>query len=182
MEAFLAAAAAVGLAELGDKTQLLVLLLVRRFRRPVAVGVGMVAALLASNLLASLAGVLVEGQLPPFLGDLVVGLLFVTLGAWILREDDDPAERLPDRPGGAWRAGLVAASVFLVAEFADKSQLATVGMSMTLSAWIPVAVGATAGAALVNLPVLWIGHRLRLDRWKTAIRVGSALVFLAIGA
>ena len=180
IEPFLLGVAAVGVAELGDKTQLLVLMLARRFRRPVAVGLGLVAALALSNLVAALFGQWIERLLPDAVLAWLVGGLFVVIGIWTaLGDDEDADESAPPISGRR-----VAASVFLIfllAELGDKSQLTTVGLSASLAGWWAIALGATVGASLVNLPVIWIGQALQSPRLAAAFRWGGAVLFVVIG-
>lgn len=180
IEALLVSLAAVGVAELGDKTQLLVLMLARRFRRPIAVGLGLVAALALSNVAAALFGRWIDALLPDALLAWLIGGLFVAIGLWTaLDDEDDGADAVP--PVSGRRAFASVFGVFLLAELGDKSQLTTVGLSASLADWWVVALGATLGAALVNLPVIWIGHALQSRRLAAAFRWGGAALFVVIG-
>ncbi|NKI36073.1 TMEM165/GDT1 family protein [Wenzhouxiangella sp. XN79A] len=180
IEALLISLATVGVAELGDKTQLLVLMLARRFRRPVAVGLGLVAALALSNLVAALFGRWIDSLLPDALLAWLVGGLFVAIGVWTaLGDEDDDDDAAP--PVSGRRAFASVFGVFLLAELGDKSQLTTVGLSASLADWWVVALGATLGAALVNLPVIWIGHAMQSRRLASAFRWGGAGLFVVIG-
>jgi len=180
IETLLISVATVGVAELGDKTQLLVLMLARRFRRPVAVGLGLVAALALSNVIAALFGHWIDRLLPDAVLAWLVGGLFIVIGLWTAfgsgDEDDDPA---PSQSGR--RVAVSVFLIFLLAELGDKSQLTTVGLSASLTGWWPVAVGATLGAALVNLPVIWIGHALQSSRLEALVRWAGAGLFVVIG-
>ena len=181
IETLLISLATVGVAELGDKTQLLVLMLARRFQRPVAVGLGLVAALALSNVIAALFGRWVDALLPDALLAWLVGGLFIAIGVWTAFGDDED----DDENAASISGRRVAASVFLIfmlAELGDKSQLTTVGLSASLTGWWPVAVGATLGASLVNLPVLWIGHTLQSPWLARVFRWGGAVLFVVIGA
>lgn len=181
IETLLATAATVGIAELGDKTQLLVLMLARRFRRPVLVGFGMLAAFAVSNTLAALLGAWVNALLPDHLLAWIVGGLFIAIGLWTAF-DDDGDDEAPERPtASGWRVALSVFAVFMLAELGDKSQLTTAGLSAALSGWWAVAAGATLGAGLVNLPVIWLGHGLQSPRVAAAFRWGGAVLFVLIG-
>ena len=179
IETLLISLATVGVAELGDKTQLLVLMLARRFRRPVAVGLGLVAALALSNVVAALFGRGIDALLPDTLLAWLVGGLFIVIGVWTALGDDEQ-DAAP--PVSGRRAFASVFGVFLLAELGDKSQLTTVGLSASLADWWVVALGATLGATLVNLPVIWIGHAMQ-SRWLASIfRWGGAGLFVVIGA
>lgn len=181
IEAFLLSLTTVGVAELGDKTQLLVLMLARRIRRPVLIGAALVAALAISNLMAALFGAWIDSLLPDRLVAALVGSLFIAIGVWTALGGDG-SDDLPERRR---RSGLrVFASVFFVfvlAELGDKSQLTTAGISAALPGWWAIALGATLGGVLVNLPVIWLGHGLQSPRLATAFRRGGAALFLLIG-
>lgn len=180
IEDVLISLAAVGVAELGDKTQLLVLLLARRFRRPLAVVLGLLAALALSNLVAALLGHWIDRTVPDAVLAWLVGGLFIVIGLWTaFGTEDDGEDELPTRSNRRVLASVFL--IFLLAELGDKSQLTTVGLSATLSGWWAVALGATLGAALVNLPVVWIGHRLQTPRLEQLFRWGGAILFVAIG-
>lgn len=181
MEVVLTSMLAVGIAELGDKTQLLVLLLARRFQRPVLVAGGMVVAFAVSHALAAVFGSWVETVVPDAALQWIVGGLFIAIGLWTLLERDLQA---PAREPSPYAATSVFVSVFLIfmlAELGDKSQLTTVGVSMALPDWWRVAIGATLGGALVNLPVIWVGHRIQSDRFERVFQRVAGGLFLLIG-
>lgn len=180
IETALISLATVAVAELGDKTQLLVLLLARRFRRPLAVGLGLVAALALSNLIAAVFGRWIDEVLPDALLAWGVGGLFIVIGLWTALGDGEDEESEPFVTSGR-RVAVSVFLIFLLAELGDKSQLTTLGLSASLASVWPIAVGATLGAVLVNLPVLWIGHSLRSPRLASAFRWGGAMLFMVIG-
>lgn len=182
IEAFLLGVVTVGVAELGDKTQLLVLMLARRFRRPVAVGIGLVAALALSNLAAALLGRWMDALVPSAVLTWLVGGLFIVIGVWtaLAADDGDQYESAPSISGRRVVASVF--FVFLLAELGDKSQLTTVGLSASLPSWWVVALGATLGASLVNLPVIWMGHAMQSPKLASAFRWGGAALFVVIGA
>lgn len=181
IEAFLLSLATVGVAELGDKTQLLVLVLARRMRRPVLVGAALVAALAVSNLAAALFGAWIDSLLPDRLLAALVGGLFVAMGIWTAFVSDDDGD-VPERTRAfGLRVFASVFFVFVLAELGDKSQLATAGISAALPGWWAIALGATLGGLLVNLPVIWLGHGLQSPRLASAFRWGGAALFILIG-
>lgn len=167
----------VALAEIGDKTQLLALLLAARFRRPWPIVAGILAATLLNHALAGWLGTLVAHWLRPDVLHWVVAGSFLAVAVWTLKPDqlDAENERFPAR--GAFLATLVA---FFIAEIGDKTQVATVLLATRYSPLWAVVVGTTVGMLLANVPVVALGSRFA-DRLplKTA-RYVAAAVFAAL--
>lgn len=178
MHPFVVSTALVALAEIGDKTQLLSLLLAARYRAPVPVVLGILAATLATQGMAAGLGDLLSHVLTPRILNWAVVLSFVTMGLWILIPDKLDDEGLPERD--ARSIFLTAVLSFLVAEMGDKTQVATVALAARFSAWIPVMAGATLGMLAANVPAVLFGHRFadRLPRrWLHGV---AALLFIAL--
>ncbi|GAB2804327.1 TMEM165/GDT1 family protein [Halomonas shantousis] len=178
MDALLTSALAVGLAEIGDKTQLLVLLLAARFMRPWPIFWGMLSATLINHgvsawLGASLANVIDESTLT-----LVVGFAFVAIGLWLLRPDDED-----DLDAGSALHGVFLTSfvLFSLAEIGDKTQLATVLLGARFHDMLAVTVGTTLAMMMVNAPVLWAGNRFCKKLPLKSIHFGASMMFIAIG-
>ena len=180
MEAFLVSIAVVGLAEIGDKTQLLSLLLAARFRRPWPIIWGILVATLANHAAAGAAGAL--------LGNLVegawlrwgLGLSFLAVAVWALipdRYDDTGA----DGSGRRFGAFLTTLFAFFVAEIGDKTQIATIGLAARFEQLWPVVLGTTLGMMLANIPAVLIGDRIADRLPVRAIRIAAAAVFAALG-
>lgn len=180
MEAFLIATGIVALAETGDKTQLLSLVLAARFRRPWPIVGGIFAATVLNHALAAAVGNWVTHVLGPDLLRWMLGASFIAMAAWMLipdRLDDDGLSR-PAR-FGIFGTTLVA---FFIAEMGDKTQVATVMLAARYpSAYVWVVLGTTLGMMLANAPVVWLGERIvrRVPiRW---VHVVSAALFLLLG-
>ncbi|MEZ4236890.1 MAG: TMEM165/GDT1 family protein [Myxococcota bacterium] len=181
MEAFLTSTLAVALAEVGDKTQLLALVLATRFRRPVPIVAGILAATILNHALAGLLGAQVAAWLGPAVLRWGIGLGFLAMAGWTLVPDtlDDDGEE-----GAAHGNPFVATFVaFFLAEMGDKTQLATVGLAAAhpgATAW--VVAGTTVGMLLANVPVVlvgdWLGERLDLSK----VRFVAAALFAVFGA
>ena len=179
MHALLVSTLVVAIAEIGDKTQLLALLLASRFKKPVPILCGILLATLANHALAALAG--------QWIGDLlagpwlrwILGLAFLAMAAWVLVPDrtaTDEGVRL--RSGNAF---LVTLCSFFLVEIGDKTQIATVALAARFDSLIPVVLGTTAGIMIADLPAVLFGHVAghRLDpRWPRAV---AALIFAAQG-
>lgn len=175
---FLIATGTVALAEIGDKTQLLALLLSARFRRPLPIIAGILVATLLNHALAAWFGALVAGWLSPEVLRWVVAGSFLAVAVWTLRPDSldgDPA------PASARSAFIATTLAFFIAEMGDKTQVATVLLGTRYDALLQVILGTTAGMMLANVPVVLLGSRFasRLPL-KTARHVAAG-VFALLG-
>lgn len=180
MEAFFLSTAIVALAEIGDKTQLLALVLAARFRKPWPIALGILLATLLNHGLAGVAGAWVTALVGPQTLRWILGLSFIAMAVWTLIPDRLDQGDARARP----RWGVLGSSfvAFFLAEMGDKTQIATVMLAAQYSAalwW--VVLGTTLGMMLANAPVLWLGERI--TRWlpMRAVRVVCALVFAALG-
>lgn len=165
----------VALAEIGDKTQLLALLLAARFRRPWPIIWGMVAATLANHLAAGAVGNWVAGLLSPALLSWILAASFIAVALWTLipdKLDDDESSSL--KRYGPFLTTLVA---FFLAEMGDKTQVATVMLAAQYPHFIMVVLGTTLGMLIANVPVVLAGN-FAADRLPlTLIRRLAALAF-----
>ena len=180
MEAFLVSTGVVAIGEIGDKTQLLSLVLAARYRAPWPIVAGIVVATLANHALAAWAGDLVRAAVPPDLLRWLLAASFFAVALWALKPDtlDDDRARDPGRLG----VFGVTAIAFFLAEMGDKTQVATVMLAARFDALAQVIVGTTLGMVLANAPVVFAG-KLAADRIPfKAIRIVAALIFAAIGA
>ncbi|MEN3747970.1 TMEM165/GDT1 family protein [Sphingomonas sp. HF-S3] len=178
MEAFFTSLGLVALAEIGDKTQLLAILLAVKFRRPWPIIAGIFAATLANHFLAALVGTLASGFLESRWFAVAIGLSFIAMGAWTLIPDklDDEDAKLPRY--GAFLTTLVA---FFFVEMGDKTQIATVALGARFDNVVAVTMGTTLGMMLANGPVVWMGDRLLRKIDLTLVHRIAAALFVAIG-
>ena len=156
MEAFLTSVFAVAIAEIGDKTQLLALVLAARFGKPWSITFGVLLATVANHALAAWAGKELGGFFAgPWL-DWVLGIGFIAAGLWLLVPDkvDDDVDR-PSR-FGPFLTTLVA---FFCVEMGDKTQVATIGLGARFDDGFLVAFGTTLGMMAANLPVIFFGEK-----------------------
>lgn len=178
MDAFLVSVFGIAIAEIGDRTQLLSLMLAARFRRPLPILAGVLLATLANHALAGLAGQWLSEFLSPHVLRLVLGLGLLAIAAWTLLPDTLKTDT--DRIGtrGAFATALVS---FFVVEIGDKTQVATIALAARFNDLFAVVAGTTLGMIAANLPVILLGaafaHRLPLR----AIRIVAALIFAALG-
>jgi putative Ca2+/H+ antiporter (TMEM165/GDT1 family) len=179
MEAFLVSTGIVALAEMGDKTQLLSLLLAARFRKPWPIVAGIFAATVVNHALAGAVGAWITQWLGPDVLRWVLGGSFIAMAVWMLipdKVDEDEADSAP-------RLGVFLTTVvaFFLAEMGDKTQVATVMLAARFHAWAAVVAGTTLGMMLANVPVVWFGDRLVRKVPIRLVHVIGALVFLALG-
>lgn len=178
IEAFAVSTAAVFLGEIGDKTQLLALLLASRFRRPLPVIAGIMVATLANHALAVYAGRSLNGLLDPTWLPWIVGLSFIGVGLWALVPD-----QLDDKDAGPARGSVfwISTVAFFLAEIGDKTQLATAVLGARYDLFLPVLAGTTGGMLLADVPVVLLGGALAARLPLKPIRWSAAALFILLG-
>ncbi|MEY4882189.1 MAG: hypothetical protein RIS34_43 [Pseudomonadota bacterium] len=179
MEAFLVSTGIVALAEMGDKTQLLALVLAARFRKPWPIVWGILVATVANHALAGALGAWVTSMVRPDILRWVLGTSFIAMALWMLIPDklDDGAA------AGISRLGVFGTTVvaFFLAEMGDKTQIATVMLAARYNTYAWVVAGTTLGMMLANAPVVWLGERMtRIVPIHIVHRV-SAAIFVVLG-
>jgi putative Ca2+/H+ antiporter (TMEM165/GDT1 family) len=177
MDALLVSTLAVAIAEIGDKTQLLALVLAARYRKPWPIIAGILVATLANHALAGWFGSLVTGWVSPELLRWAVVISFLAVAAWALVPDKlDEGEVKPPR-FGPFLATLVA---FFLVEMGDKTQVATVVLAAQYSPLWQVVAGTTLGMAIANVPVVLLGSRFAAKLPLKAARWAAAALFLGL--
>jgi Ca2+/H+ antiporter, TMEM165/GDT1 family len=179
VEALWLSTGVVALGEMGDKTQLLALLLAARFKRPWPIVAGIAVATLVNHALAGVLGHWLARLLGPDVLRWVVGLGFLAMAAWMLVPDRVDADEA-DRPRGL-NVFATTTVAFFLAEMGDKTQLATVALAARYPELVAVVIGTTLGLMLANVPVVFAGDRLlrRLSmRWVHGL---AALLFALMG-
>ena len=183
MDALLVSTLAVAIAEIGDKTQLLALMLAARYRKPWPIIAGILVATLANHGLAGWLGALVTAWLDPDLLRWGVALSFLAVALWALVPDKlEEGEVKPPR-FGPFLATLVA---FFIVEMGDKTQVATVVLAAQYSPLWQVIAGSTLGMAVANVPVVLLGARfaarlpLQAARWTAAAVFAGLAVWVAL--
>jgi len=159
MEAFLTSTAIVALAEMGDKTQLLAIILATRFGKPLPIIAGIFVATIANHALAALVGAQVAGLLQSHWFQIAVALGFIGMGVWTLIPDkmDDDEDGLAKSRGGVFLTTLIA---FFLVEMGDKTQVATVALGARYLDVPIVAAGTTIGMMIANVPAVFLGEVL----------------------
>jgi putative Ca2+/H+ antiporter (TMEM165/GDT1 family) len=179
MEAFLISTGIVALAEMGDKTQLLALILAARYQKPWPIVAGIFVATLANHALAGAVGAWVTTVMGPDMLRWVLGASFIAMALWMLIPDKMDDDDTADGP----RFGVFGTTVvaFFLAEMGDKTQVATVMLAAQYHAYYWVIAGTTLGMMLANAPVVWLGERMTRLVPMRVVHVVSALIFLALG-
>ncbi len=179
MEAFLVSTGIVALAEMGDKTQLLALILAARFRQPWPIVAGIFVATIANHALAGAVGAWVNTALGPDVLRWVLGVSFIAMAVWMLIPDKMEDDDAPAKP----RFGVFGTTVvaFFLAEMGDKTQVATVMLAAQYSAYYWVIAGTTLGMMLANAPVVWLGERMTRLVPLRVVHIVSALIFMGLG-
>jgi len=177
MEAFLVSAGVVALAELGDKTQLLALLLAARFRAPVPVIAGIVTAVLVNHLTAGAVGIMLASVLSPTVLRWLLAVSFVVTAVWMLIPDKEPVAGERATRFGAYGTTVV---TFFLVEMGDKTQIATLALAARYQALLPVVAGTTLGMLICDVPAVMLGRAMAERVPVKLMHQIGALVFLAL--
>ena len=179
MEPILTSAAVVALAEIGDKTMLLAIVLATRFRKPVPIILGILVATLANHGIAALVGQSIANLLDGQWFRYAVGISFVAMALWTLVPDKlDDEEEPRARRFGAFVTTTIA---FFIVEIGDKTQVATIALAAQFQNFILVTIGTTIGMMLANVPAVYFGNAIVECVSLKLVRMIAALLFLAVG-
>ena len=179
MEAFLISTGIVALAEIGDKTQLLALLLAARFKKPWPIVCGIFVATVLNHAMAGALGAWITTVISPQTLRWILGASFIAMAVWMLIPDklDNEVDKQPVR-FGVFGTTVV---LFFLAEMGDKTQVATVMLAARFDAYWAVVAGTTLGMMLANVPVVWLGERMTRLVPLRVVHIASAIVFLGLG-
>jgi putative Ca2+/H+ antiporter (TMEM165/GDT1 family) len=179
MEAFLVSTGVVALAEIGDKTQLLAFCLAARFRKPVPIILGILAATLVNHGIAGALGAWITSVLTPEILRWVLGVGFLGMAAWTMIPDKiDEEDATPGGRFGVFGATLIA---FFLAEMGDKTQIATVAMAAHYAAPVVVVAGTTLGMLIADVPAVFVGDRLSRKIPMKLVHGTAAVMFALLG-
>jgi putative Ca2+/H+ antiporter (TMEM165/GDT1 family) len=159
LEAFGVSTGVVFLGEMGDKTQLLALLLAARFRKPVPIILGILVATLANHAGAAALGAWLTRLIDPTWLRWGLGLSFLAVAAWMLVPDKADEEGAAKANAG-WGVFGVTVVAFFLAEMGDKTQIATVMLAARYNALLTVTAGTTLGMMLANVPAVLFGDKV----------------------
>jgi putative Ca2+/H+ antiporter (TMEM165/GDT1 family) len=179
MEALLVSIALVALAEMGDKTQLLALLLAARFRQPVTIAFGIAVATLLNHAVAAAAAVWLTVTVDALWLSFGLAISLIAMAAWTLQADslgDFNTRRL-----GRFGAFGATTLLFFLAEMGDKTQLATLALAAYYSPVLLVVAGTTLGVLIANIPAIWFGDRLMTKVPMHRFRWMATSLFLILG-
>lgn len=178
MDAFLVSTGIVGLAEIGDKTQLLAFLLAARFRRPLPIVLGIFVATLANHAFAAAVGAMVSQLLGADVMRWVLGVSFLAMAAWIMVPDE-----VDEQDAQLARYGVFVTTViaFFIAEMGDKTQVATVALAARYESMAAIVAGTTFGMMLANVPAVYFGERIANRVPLKLVHGIAALIFAVIG-
>jgi len=179
LEAFLVSTGVVALGEMGDKTQLLAIVLAATFRRPWPIIAGILVATLVNHTIAGAVGSWVAQMLGPDVLRWVIGLSFLAMAGWILipdKVDDEAAD-------GRQRFGVFGTTViaFFLAEMGDKTQIATVALAARYTDVLAVVLGTTLGMMLANVPAVFLGDRIARKVSMRLVHGIAAAIFAVLG-
>lgn len=154
VESFLISISTVAIAEMGDRTQILSLILAAHYRKPWPILAGVLCATVANHAAAGLIGSRLGRFLTPSRLDWAVGISMIAMALWTLKPDrlDEGSARVSRR--GAFMATVVA---FFIAEIGDKTQIATIALAAAYPNLLAVVAGTTTGMLLANAPVIFLG-------------------------
>ncbi len=178
LEAFGVSTLLVAIAEIGDKTQLLAIVLAAKFRKPIPIILGIFAATLLNHALAATAGYFIADFLSGQWFRIAVGVAFIVMAGWALipdKEDEGAASRTH---GGIFLTTLIA---FFLVEIGDKTQIATALLAARFEDIFAVTMGTTLGMMLANVPAVFLGEAATRFVPLNIVRIAAALVFVLIG-
>jgi len=178
LEPVFVSAGLVAIAEIGDKTQLLAILLAARFRKPVPIILGILAATLLNHAMAATLGYLVSAWLQGPVFQTLVGVGFIAMAAWALVPDKADEGDSKMRGSGVFLTTLVA---FFFAEIGDKTQIATSLLAARFHDIILVTIGTTIGMMLANVPAVFLGEAATKIVPLKVVRIAAAAIFAVLG-
>ena len=178
MEAFLVSTGIVALAEIGDKTQLLAFVLAAKFRRPLPIVLGILAATLANHALAGALGGWLTTVVGPHILRWVLGVSFIGMAIWALIPDRLDQDEAKLARFGVFGTTLIA---FFLTEMGDKTQIATIALAAQYRAVVPVVAGTTLGMMIANVPAVFLGERIAHRMPVRVVHAIAAAIFAVLG-
>ena len=178
MEAFLVSTGVVALGEMGDKTQLLAMLLAVKFKRPVPIILGILVATLANHAMAGAIGDWVAIALGPDVIRWVIGVSFLAMAAWMLIPDQLDVDESSMERFGVFGTTVV---TFFLAEMGDKTQIATVALAARYTDLVAVVAGTTLGMMISNVPAVFLGDRIARKVSLKLVHGIAAAIFALLG-
>ena len=180
LQAFIVSTSVVALAEIGDKTQLLSLILAARYRKPLPIVLGVLTATLVNHAAAGGLGTWLSETLSPAVLNWAIVASFALMAGWVLVPDRlDPSEVGESRV----RMGVYGTTTvgFFIAEMGDKTQIATIALAARFQQFYAVVGGTTLAMLIANVPVIYFGHRFADRLPAKAVRTVAGLIFFVLG-
>lgn len=178
MEAFLISTGIVALAEIGDKTQLLAFILAAKFKKPVPIILGILAATLVNHGFAGALGEWITALVSPQIMRWILGGSFIAMALWILVPDQFDEDDAKLAKYGVFMTTLVA---FFLAEMGDKTQIATIGLAAKYNNLIAVVAGTTLGMMIANVPAVLFGEKIANSIQPKIVHRIAAVIFFVLG-
>ena len=180
LQPFIVSTSLVALAEIGDKTQLLSLVLAARYRQPIPVVLGVLVATLVNHAGAGAIGTLLSNVLSPTILNWAVVASFVVMAGWILIPDklDESEITMPKKAMGVFGTTVFA---FFLAEMGDKTQVVTIALAARYHDFFSVVAGTTLGMMLANVPVIYLGSRFANRLPVKAVHIIASVIFVVLG-
>ena len=178
MEAFLVSTGVVALGEMGDKTQLLAMLLAVKFRRPIPIILGIFVATVANHAMAGAVGDWVAHAMGPDVLRWVIGVSFIAMAVWMLIPD-----KIDENETARVRFGVFGTTVitFFLAEMGDKTQIATVALAARYTDLVAVVGGTTLGMMISNVPAVFMGEKIAQKVSMKLVHGIAAAIFVVLG-
>ena len=178
MEAFLISTGIVALAEIGDKTQLLAFILAAKFKKPVPIILGILAATLVNHGFAGALGEWITSLVSPQIMRWILGGSFIAMALWILVPDQFDEDDAKLAKYGVFVTTLIA---FFLAEMGDKTQIATIGLAAKYNNLIAVVAGTTLGMMIANVPAVIFGEKIANRIQPKIVHRIAAVIFFVLG-
>jgi putative Ca2+/H+ antiporter (TMEM165/GDT1 family) len=179
MEPYFVSTLLVALAEMGDRTQLLAIMLASRYRKPVPILLGIFVATVANHSLAALAGFYLSSLLAATWFKYLVAASFIAMAIWALIPDKEDEVEKPSRLHmGVF---LTTAVSFFLVEMGDKTQVATAALAARYHEVLVIAAGTTTGMMIANIPAVFLGHAVTRVLPIRALQIAAAVLYLGLG-
>ena len=179
IDSLLISTSVVALAEMGDKTQLLAFILAARFKKPIPIILGILAATIINHGLAGALGAWITSMVNPEVLRWILGASFIGMAIWTLIPDKiEEEETQVAKHLGVFGATFI---TFFLAEMGDKTQLATIALAAHYAAPLAVVVGTTMGMLIADVPAVFVGNKFAAKTPMKLVHSIAASIFAIMG-
>ncbi len=179
IDSLLISTSVVALAEMGDKTQLLAFILAARFKKPIPIILGILAATIINHGLAGALGAWITSMVNPEVLRWILGASFIGMAIWTLIPDKiEEEETQVAKHLGVFGATFI---TFFLAEMGDKTQLATIALAAHYAAPLAVVVGTTMGMLIADVPAVFVGNKFAAKTPMKLVHSIAAAIFAIMG-